>query len=83
LLTLLRHDEVVKRALPIALHPDARWLLGELPPQLESLAELRNPAAHSALLDRDAAVRLREQALGVGCEGLVVRVARARLRGLH
>ena len=80
MLTLLRRDEIVMRALPQALPHDAKWLLGELPPQLESLAELRNPAAHSALLDRDRAVRLREQVMGIGCEGLVVRLARARLR---
>ena len=80
LLTLLRRDEIVTRGLPQALPHDARWLLGELPPQLASLAALRNPAAHSALVDRDGAVRLREQVMGVGCEGLVVRLARARMR---
>lgn len=80
LLVLLRRDETVKRALPAALPHDARWLLGELPPQLETLADLRNPAAHSALLDRERAVQLREQVLGIGGEGLVVRLARARLR---
>lgn len=79
-LTLLRHDTLVKRALPTALPHDAKWLLGELPSQLEALADLRNPAAHSTLLDRDRAVQLREQVMGIGCEGLVVRLARARLR---
>ena len=81
LLTLLRHDDIVKRALPTALQHDAKWLLGELPAQLESLAARRNPAAHSALLDRERAVQLREQVLGIGGEGLIVRLARAKLRG--
>lgn len=80
MLTLLRHDDLGKRTLPQSLPHDGRWLLGELPPQLESLANLRNPAPHSALLDRDRAVQLRGQVLGIGCEGLVVRLARARLR---
>lgn len=80
MLTLLRHDDLVKRALPAALPHDGRWLLGDLPPQLQSLADLRNPVAHSALLDRDRAVRMREHVLGIGCEGLVVRLARARMR---
>jgi len=78
--TLLKHDDLVKRALPKALPHDAKWLLGDLPAQLESLATLRNPAAHSALLDRDRAVQLREQVMGIGCEGLVVRLARASMR---
>jgi len=37
-------------------------------------------ASLSTLLDRDRAVQLREQVIGIGCEGLVVRLARARLR---
>ena len=81
MLTLLRRDELVIRTLPLALQHDARWLLGELPPQLQSLADLRNPVAHSALLDRERAVQLREHVMGIGYEGLVVRLARIKLRG--
>jgi hypothetical protein len=77
---LLVKDEIVRRTLPIALQHDAKWLLGELPPRLESLTNLRNPAAHAGEFSLDAATRLRDEVLGVGCEGVLVRIARAKLR---
>lgn len=78
---LLEKEAIVQKALRQALNPtDAQWLLGELPHRIGPLAELRNPAAHRAVLSRDEVVGLRESILGIGQEGLLVRVARARMR---
>ncbi len=81
--TLLLKDDVVRRTLPLALQHDAKWLLGELPPALELLVNLRNPGAHSEVLGRDAVTKARDGVLGVGCEGLIVRIARARMRAVR
>ncbi|MBA2245749.1 MAG: hypothetical protein H0W11_12390, partial [Gemmatimonadetes bacterium] len=77
---LLQHNEVVQRAVRAALQHDHAWLLGQLPYQLTRLADLRNPAAHSGSVGREAAVALRDEVVGVGGEGVVVRIARARMR---
>jgi hypothetical protein len=45
---------------------------------LRGIADLRNPAAHSAVVDRDRCATDRERVLGIGCEGLLVRIARAK-----
>jgi hypothetical protein len=59
---------------------DWKWLLGELPSHLEPIAALRNPAAHSARLNRLDAAEIRAQVLGIGCEGLIVAIGRVRMR---
>lgn len=60
--------------------PDADWILGLLPRQLAVLAELRNTAAHSGSAARDAVLARREELIGIGHEGLIVRIARVKLR---
>ena len=60
----------------------ADWLLRELPSHLGPLVSLRNPAAHSAALSCDAVARQREAVLGIGCEGLIVRLARVKGRAV-
>lgn len=77
---LLQHEEAVRRGVRAALPHDAAWLLGQLHHELTQLAALRNPAAHSASVGREAAAALREEVLGIGCEGLIVRLARAKMR---
>ena len=77
---LLEHEPIVAQGLTPLFPHDWRWLVGQLPAQLETLAALRNPAAHSEVLGRDPAVELRNNVLGVGGEGLVVQIARARMR---
>lgn len=77
---LLERDELMQKAVRAAFPHDVTWILGELPYQLGPLVELRNPAAHSAALDRERAARQREAILGIGCEGLIVRLARIKLR---
>jgi hypothetical protein len=44
------------------------------------LVERRNPGAHSEVLARDVAVAMREQVLGIGREGLLVQIARIKMR---
>jgi hypothetical protein len=51
-----------------------------LPHELEPVLELRNPAAHSRTVRRDEIGRWRQNLLGIGCEGLLVRIVRAKLR---
>jgi hypothetical protein len=77
---LLEKEEVVRRYLEPAIGHDARWLLRELPGRLGPLVERRNPGAHSAVLTRDVAVGMREQVLGIGQEGLLVRIAWSKIR---
>jgi hypothetical protein len=78
---LLEKEEVVQKVLRQTLNAtDAGWLLGELPHQLGPLSELRNPAAHKAVVSREETSRLREGVLGIGHEGLLVRIARAKMR---
>jgi hypothetical protein len=60
--------------------PDADWLLGTLPRQLARLVELRNPAAHSHAAARETVLGAREEIVGIGHEGLIVRIARVKLR---
>jgi hypothetical protein len=79
LIHLLERDDVVGRALGAAFsHADAGWLRGPAPAELRGIADLRNPAAHFAVVDRDRCAAARERVLGIGCEGLLVRIARAK-----
>lgn len=80
LLTLLQHDDTLKRALKIAFPHDWKWLIGQLPSQLEPIVALRNPGAHSERLSRGETAEVRGMVLGIGCEGLMVQVARVRMR---
>jgi len=78
--TLLQKNDTFQKALTQSLPHDHKWLLGELPPRIQTLSDLRNPAAHSGLLSREDAREAREQVLGIGCEGLIVKLARVRMR---
>jgi hypothetical protein len=81
ILHLLEHDTAVARALGAAFsHADAGWLRGTAPRELRGLLELRNPAAHSEAVSRERVEQVRAQVMGVGCEGILVRLARAKGR---
>jgi len=60
---------------------DGRWFTEQLPPILEDLAKFRNAAAHSARRSRDEILRHRDSIVGVGCEGVLVRLASVHLVG--
>jgi hypothetical protein len=77
---LLKDEEKIRQPLRTALSHDWRWLEGELPAQLEPILGLRNPAAHERMVAREEMGRLRQMVLGIGCEGLLVRIVRAKLR---
>ena len=76
----LLDDDTTRQPLRTALPHDWRWLEGELPAQLEPVRDLRNPAAHDRAVAREEMGRLRQSVLGIGCEGLLVRIVRAKLR---
>jgi hypothetical protein len=78
---LLEKEQIVRQGLEAALPHDWRWLEGELPHKLEPLRQLRNPAAHNEAVSRDQIGRWRQDILGIGCEGLLVRAVRAKMRG--
>jgi len=80
LLHLFEHAEHFRKAIRTAFPHDWKWLEGELPSHLETVAALRNPAAHSEALSREDMVRHRETILGIGCEGLITMLARIGLR---
>jgi hypothetical protein len=51
------------------------FFVRELPPVLDALAQARNKVAHQELVERDEVVRWRDLLCGVGCEGVLVRLA--------
>lgn len=77
---LLEHEDVVIRVLRNTLAQDGGWLVSEVPYRLRALEDLRNPAAHSEAAWRDQVSAAREEILGIGQEGLIPRLARAKLR---
>lgn len=77
---LLERDEVMAKAVRRAFPQDWQWLQGQLPSLLGPLVEMRNPAAHAKATDRDTAARQRAAVLGIGCEGVIVQLARVKLR---
>lgn len=52
-----------------------RWFTEQLPPVLEMIADARNDAAHGGMIDRDTVTRIRNLTVGVGCEGLFLKIA--------
>ncbi len=54
------------------------WFTASLHAILSELADARNPAAHSASVDRETVRRLRNRYLGIGCEGEFAKLAKVR-----
>jgi hypothetical protein len=80
LVLLIGENEVVNRALKKCFaSPGGEWFTASLPKILDELADVRNPSAHSAILDRESVKRLRNRYLGVGCEGEFVKLSKVRL----
>lgn len=60
---------------------DGAWLTAEFAALLDAFVnEARNPAAHGSHIPRDVVLRWRDRLLGVGCEGVLVQLARVRRR---
>ncbi len=55
------------------------WFCASLPPILKQLSAHRNPAAHSGRPSKQVVQQVRNQSLGVGCEGDLVKLAKVRL----
>ena len=72
-------ERALSRALTSRLEQGS-WFTAQLPAVLGGLAEVRNAGVHSARVDRATATRWRDQLLGVGCEGELVRLAKVRPR---
>ena len=60
---------------------DAGWLRSNAPRELRGIVDLRNPAAHSEAVSRERVEKVRAQVMGVGCEGALVRIAKAKSAG--
>jgi hypothetical protein len=59
--------------------PGGEWFTASLPNILKELADIRNPSAHSAPLDRETLRSFRNRYLGVGCEGELVKLSKIRV----
>jgi hypothetical protein len=59
---------------------NGEWLLSSGGKVLQRLFQHRNPAAHSQVVSRDDARRLRNQLLGIGGHGDLVQLAGIRWR---
>ena len=79
-LLMLEKKPLVAKAIRQSLPKDQAWILSELPHCLRRIMEVRNPASHSGATTRDAVSQRRGEILGIGSEGAVVRIARAKLR---
>jgi hypothetical protein len=54
----------------------AQFFPVELPRVLDDFAKVRNVAAHHKLVEREIVVYWRNRLCGVGCEGVLVKLAR-------
>jgi len=78
---LLEKKPVIQQGVRAGFPHDHAWILGALPHALKRIVEIRNPAAHARKTSRDTLLLRRAEIMGIGCEGLIVRLARAKLRG--
>ena len=76
---VLMKDDTIRNALrPRLINGD--WLLTKGGAVLQSFSNHRNPAAHSQVVSRDQALKLRNQLLGIGGHGDLVQLAATRAR---
>jgi hypothetical protein len=54
----------------------AEYLTGIVPGYLKKFADVRNRVAHQELVDRDEVVQWRNELCGIGCDGVLVRLAK-------
>jgi len=76
---VLAKDKTIRDALkPRLINGD--WLLTSGGAVIQAFSRHRNPAAHSQVVSRDEARRLRDQLLGIGGHGDLVQLAATRAR---
>ncbi len=75
---LLGGNEELNSLLKRQFASGGEWFTASLPAIIKELAEHRNPAAHSSAIGRETVRALRNQYLGVGCEGEFVKLAKVR-----
>lgn len=75
---LLEKDSTVRKGLRTALGKEGKWLVDEFPFLLKPVVRMRNPAAHGAALRGSEVIERRSHILGIGCEGTLARLARAK-----
>ncbi len=56
------------------------WFTGDLPVIVHGVTQIRNPGVHQQRIGRDAATLLRNQLMGVGCQGVFTELTRVRPR---
>jgi hypothetical protein len=76
---VIGENENINKTLKRSFAQGGEWFCSSLPPILRALAELRNPAAHSGSLNRETVHKQRNQYLGVGCEGDLVKLAKVQV----
>lgn len=83
LLVMIEKKPVIQKGVRMSYVHDQAWILGELPHCLRRIVDLRNPAAHRQQTHRITVETIREEILGIGCEGIITRLGRIRLRGIR
>jgi hypothetical protein len=56
------------------------WFVDSLPKLLGTVAGIRNPAAHSQRISREASSHIRSALMGIGCQGTFVDLAKVRVK---
>ena len=77
---LLQHEAVVRGAVGRALTSERSWMLDVLTRELDAIIDLRNAGAHSETTSSVELEAIRRTILGIGREGLLGRMAYARMR---
>jgi hypothetical protein len=77
LLHALDAEPALHRALELRLR-DGSWFVNEFPVVLRGWPDVRNRAAHSDRIGRDEALAWRNELVGVGCKGIIVRLGGVR-----
>jgi hypothetical protein len=77
---LLEHSDLVQAAARIAMPHDHSWVVGMLPRELDHIIDLRNAGAHSDVTSASQLQAVRRRVLGIGSQGLIEQLTRARLR---
>jgi len=77
LIRVLNSEAKLRQALATRLR-DGSWFVNDFARAVGDWPDLRNRAAHSGSIDRQAAVTWRNELVGVGSEGVLPRLARVR-----